>query len=709
LLLSLVAVSGFAAAFLALASPSRSAPSAPAVTHGEVSLGSCVLPDTTQAEAHGAARPRGISGPFPLAGPLQTRFIYRVIGFNLAPSVPTRAVIVTAGSPGSMARLWGAASGHGLATLTGHTAQVLHAAFSPDGARVVTASADGSVRVWDAATGRVLAVLAGHTGGVLTATFSPDGTRVVTGGTDDTARVWDASSGRGLVTFGGHDDEVFAAAFSAGGDRVITGSLDGTARLWDVVSGRLLTTFSGLKYGPRAVSFSPDGSRAVTGDHAGEVRVWDTASGHLLRTINEHTNISAVAFSPDGGRIVAAEGDKTATVWDVASGRRITTLEGLADTISAVSFTPDGARIVTGRPDDTVREWDAVDGHTLALFVGSRHWMRTAALSADGTRVATEGESGSRWPWDTEAVLWSAVDGKALGRVGGRQGTILGASEGISLAFSSDGARQATGEGEVTNLWDAVTGQTLATLDGGMGEVEATSFSPDGQRLATVSDGVARIWDAKTGGLLNTLTQGPEKHFAYLPRMHAEISRPSGWTVAFSPNGTQLLTAGSAHDALIWDLATERVVTELDGHQRAVLSAAFSPDGTRIVTGSADDTARVWNALNGQTIATLAISSRDQKAGGRGGFWDLAPVSEYRSPVRAASFSPDGTRLITVDNDDSVRVWDESNGWRPTMSLSVRQDAMIGGASWSKAGVPLIVTCETRPPTPGEAPRPSEK
>ena len=39
------------------------------------------------------------------------------------------------------------------------------AAFSPDGARIVTASDDRTARVWDAATGQEIAALRGHEGG----------------------------------------------------------------------------------------------------------------------------------------------------------------------------------------------------------------------------------------------------------------------------------------------------------------------------------------------------------------------------------------------------------------------------------------------------------------------------------------------------------------------------------------------------------------
>src|SRR5207247_634054 len=99
-----------------------------------------------------------------------------------------------------------------------------------------------TARLWDV-HGTPLATLSGHTGAVNSAVFSPDGQRILTASADTTARLWDAS-GTELATLSGHTDAVTSAVFSLDGRRILTASADGTARQYLVNIADLLAVAS---------------------------------------------------------------------------------------------------------------------------------------------------------------------------------------------------------------------------------------------------------------------------------------------------------------------------------------------------------------------------------------------------------------------------------------------------------------------------------
>jgi WD40 repeat protein len=135
--------------------------------------------------------------------------------------------------------VWAADGSGEPAVLRGHQGELVSAAFSADGRRIVTASEDSTARVWAADGSGEPVVLRGHQDRVWSAAFSPDGGRVVTASRDSTARVWAADGSGEPVVLRGHEDWVMSAAFSPDGRRVVTASQDSTARVW-AVGGDLL-------------------------------------------------------------------------------------------------------------------------------------------------------------------------------------------------------------------------------------------------------------------------------------------------------------------------------------------------------------------------------------------------------------------------------------------------------------------------------------
>jgi WD40 repeat protein len=74
-----------------------------------------------------------------------------------------------------------------------------------------------------------------------------------------------------------------------------------------------------------------------------------------------------------------------------------------------------------------------------------------------------------------------------------------------------------------------------------------------------------------------------------------------------------------------------------------VTSVAFSPDGHRLVTASNDDTVRIWNADTGQPIGP--------------------PLTGHTEAVSSVAFSPDGQRIVSGSHDNTVRMWPGPAAW----------------------------------------------
>ncbi len=99
-------------------------------------------------------------------------------------------------------------------TLDGLTDPVTSVCFSPDGARLASASRDRTLKVWDAITGQVILTLNGHANFVLSVSFSPDGTRLASASADRTVTLWDTTTGQETLTLKGHASMVSSVCFS---------------------------------------------------------------------------------------------------------------------------------------------------------------------------------------------------------------------------------------------------------------------------------------------------------------------------------------------------------------------------------------------------------------------------------------------------------------------------------------------------------------
>jgi tetratricopeptide (TPR) repeat protein len=208
-------------------------------------------------------------------------------------------------------------------------------------------------------------------------------------------------------------------------------------------------------------------------------------------------------------------------------------------------------------------------------------------------------------------------------------------------------------------FWDAASGQPRSDWLQQTNWVIAVDFSPDGRLLAT-ADYSANIatWD------IEAILSGQPGRGAH---MHCDDVL---LCVKFSPDGTRIVAGSadsrsSAPQALLWDVATKQRIGNPMEHGAPVRSVAFSPDGTQILTTSNDGLARLWDAESTEPIGTAMF---------------------YSGSIGEAVYSPDGKYVLTGGANGVVQLWHATDGQQVERSLLSWHDDAVTALCFSSDG-----------------------
>jgi WD40 repeat protein len=435
--------------------------------------------------------------------------------------------------------------------------------------------------------------------------------------------------------------EPLQGAASRGGD-VLTATADGDLVVADSRTGERGSTIATGK--PTvSVSFAEDGTALLTR--------WDGRL-RVVRPSGELSEIPGVRrargaeLSPDASLAAVLEDDAVRLI-EVDTGTVRQTFPHSGAVSAAISRA--NRRVVTGGADETVRVWNSRTGRLIRRLSGQDGRPVAVAYSPRGDFVASASTDGL-------GRVWRVANGRPAATLSGH-GNYL-----TDVAFSADGRQIVTGSRDGTaRVWKAETGDNLVVLSGHTDWVTSAAFlgGAGGSIVTASTDGKARVWDALVQPALGELARlaAPVTQVVYTDdgqalraaagdgRTHV-LDAATGKELrveAGTPLTRSVVGAGGITATIRGNtvvLRSDGRTTVLEGHRDRVTSASFSSDGTLLVTASRDHDARIWEVATGQRVQVL---------------------SGHFGVVNDARFSPDA-RWVVTGAPASAGLWDARAG-----------------------------------------------
>jgi WD40 repeat protein len=333
-----------------------------------------------------------------------------------------------------------------------------------------------------------------------------------------------------------------------------------------------------------------------------------------------------ISYSHDGKFVTFVDTKGIIHIFNSQTLNEVKQISGHLNSIYSVKFYPDDTKLISCSRDTTIRIWDFNSSEEIAIIKTEGRGLADVDISPDGKNLIY-----CSWYMKENGVngFINLYDLETKEKI---WTTDYNAHPLVVVSFSPDGNRFAIGSWEENvSVWslDNLNSPTILDFDDvkEYSAVDDIAFSPDGKFIASASKNtIPRVWETETGKLIHEL-KGHQKPVI---------------SIAYSKDGEHIYTSGNDATIIVWDSFSGKKLTKVFGHEDTVSSISVSPDGKYFVTSSADKTVRLWNAEY-----DLEFSD---------------PKGRHKDIMYAFDLSDDGKILATGGPDSTLSIWNAQTG-----------------------------------------------